>query len=563
MVKRKRGNKMPTIEVSRQDLCRLIGKDLSIKELEEVILYAKGEIDSIDNDKIKIDIKDTNRPDLWSVEGIAREIKSRITNDTGLPEYSVLSSPIVIKVDEKVNKIRPLTACGVVKNLNIDENILSQIIQLQEKVAGTFGRNRKEVAIGIYDLDKIKPPIKYTIVKPDEIKFVPLDYESELTPKQILAEHEKGKEFGHLLKDCKEYPIFIDSDNNVLSMPPIINSNYSGKVTEKTKNLFIECTGFQFKFLFTALNVMVTALADRGGIIESVKIIYPNNSIITPDLAPKKTFVDVDYINKISGLNLTKKEICTLLEQARYKPELKGNKIELLYPSYRQDILHQRDIVEDVIISFGYNKITPTIPKLPTVGSIDKLEQFSNTLSEIMIGFGLQEIMSYILTNKKNLFDKMRLEQEKVVEILNPISMNFNVFRTWLLPGLLEFLSRNKHVDYPQGIFEIGDVVLIDEEKETRTRDVRKIACAITNNKVNYSEASSILDALLKNINVNYKLKKTEHKSFIQGRCAKVLINNKEIGIIGEFCPKVLENFNLETPVAGFELDLESLLNSK
>ncbi len=553
---------MPTIEVSFKDLCNLIGKKLSLKEFESVVGYAKGEIDSVNGDTIKIDIKDSNRPDLWSAEGIAREIRGRITKDKGLPKYKVKKSKVKVRVDKKVKKVRPLTVCAVVRNLKINENVLSQLIQLQEKICNTFGRNRKEVALGVYDLKKIKPPIKYTTVKPDGIKFIPLDFKEELTPREILEKHPKGKEFGYLLKGFKEYPIFIDSANEVLSIPPIINSEYSGKVTKKTKEVFIECSGFNFKFLLPALNVIVCALAERKARIESVEVIYPDKKIITPDLKPKKGWVEQDYINKVSGLSLSLKEICNLLQMARYETKVKGKRVEVLYPAYRQDIMHPRDIVEDVLISYGFNRIKPEYPKLATFGKGNEKEEFCNRVAEIMVGLGLQEILSYNLTNKENLFKKMNLEEEEVVEIENPISSTWSVFRNWLIPSLLEFLSSNKHVEYPQSIFEVGNVVLIDETKETKTRDEKRLACAIANTKVSYEDISSLVDAFFSALGLRYKLKRTEHKSFIQGRVAEIIFKGKKIGIVGEIHPLVLENWKLEVPVVSFEINLEPIWSS-
>ncbi len=549
---------MPTIDVSHEDLCNLIGKKFTIEELKEVMLYAKGEIDEVNGDLLKVDIKDTNRPDLWSAEGIAREIKGRCVKG-GCPKYTIKQSDVVVNVDKKNKDIRPYTVCAVVKNLKITPAILSQIIQLQEKIHTTFGRNRKEVAMGIYDLDRIKPPIRFTTVRPDGIKFVPLDFEEKLTPREILEKHPKGKEFGHLLKDCKEYPIFIDSKNEVLSIPPIINSNYSGKVTEETKNAFIECSGFNFKFLIPALNVVVAALGDRKFDIESVKVVYPDKIMITPDMTPKKTSVDADYVNKISGLNLSGNEICKLLEKANYDTKLVGKKIELLYPAYRQDIMHPRDVVEDVIISYGYNKVEPVIPKLKTVGGIDEMEIFSNKVAGIMVNLGFQEILSYTLTNKENLFKKMNVNEEKIVEIENPVSLNWNVFRNWLLPSLMDFFSNNQHVSYPQKIFEIGDVVIIDERQETRTRNIRKIAVAIADSKIGYQDIAVILDALLSKLNVKCKLKRSEHGSFIDGRVADILVKNRPVGFVGEIHPLVIRNWKLEMPMVAFEIDLSEI----
>jgi phenylalanyl-tRNA synthetase beta chain len=540
-------------------LCSLIGKRIPVEELKGIITFAKAEIDAVEGDLIKVDSKDTNRPDLWSAEGIAREIRGRLTSDKGLPKYKIGKSNVVVEVDKKVSKVRPLTVCAVAKNLKLDATSLSQLIQLQEKVAGTFGSGRKEAAIGVYDLTKIKSPIRYTTAGLDK-KFVPLDFEEEMSIKEILEKHPKGKEFSHLVEGFKEIPIFIDSAGEVLSIPPIINSNYTGKVTDDTREVFIECSGFNFKFLMPALNVLAAALADRGAKVESVKVVYPDKTIYTPDLTPKKSEVNVDYVNKISGLKLSSKEIVKLLEQARYEVlKIKGKKIELLYPAYRQDIMHPRDIVEDVIISYGYNKIEPEPIKFKTKGEINKPEILAETVTEKMVDLGFQEILSYTLTNKEHLFQRMNIKEEKVVEIENPVSLNWNVFRNLLLPSLMEFYSNNQHVEYPQKIFEVGNIVLIDEKQETKTKDVRKLAVAIADSKIGYDDIASVLDAFLSSLKIKYKLRTGKHESFIEGRVAEILVKNKSIGFIGEIHPSVLKNWKLEMPVAAFEINLEEL----
>jgi phenylalanyl-tRNA synthetase beta chain len=550
---------MPTIEISHRDLCGLVGKNMSIEEIKEAVLYAKCEVEEQSGDLIKIDSKDTNRPDLWSTEGIAREIRGRLVSG-GLPKYETKKSGLVVKVDPKMRNVRPYTACAVVTGLDIEEDTLSQIIQLQEKISMTFGRNRSEVAIGAYDLHKIKPPIRFTTTKPDGIRFIPLEFKKTMTPAQILKNHPKGKEYAHLLEGMSEYPVFIDAAGEVLSMPPIINSDHTGKVTENTRDLFIECSGFNLKLQKAALNAIVAPLADRGGKIGTVEVVYPDKKITTPDLTPKEITIDVDYVNRVSGLGLNTKQICSLLEKARYEIKSRGKKIKLLYPAYRQDIMHQRDVIEDIVISYGYNNIEPVIPKLATTGSQNKVEKASNTVADLMVGMGFQEIMSYILTNKDSLFSKMSMPIEKVVEIENVISSNWCVFRNRLLPGLLEFLSNNKHREYPQSVFEIGDVVLLDEKTETKTRDNRRLAVAISNNTIGYEELSSRLDALLRNLGVEYKLRRTDHPSFIKGRCAAITVRNKDVGVIGEIDPQVLNNWKIEKPVVAMDLDIEKTI---
>lgn len=545
---------MPKIEISQKDLCGLIGRRLSAEQLKEFILYAKGEVDEVNGDMMKVDIKDTNRPDLWSTEGIAREIRGRL-NEKGLPEFDVKSGKTIVAVDTK-SPIQPVAVCAIARGLKIDEHFLSQIIQLQEKLSVSFGKNRKDISMGVYDLDKIKFPVKYTSMHRDKIRFAPLGHAKEMSAREILENHQKGKEFGHLMHG-DEYPVWVDANNKILSMPPIINSNDIGNVTTKTKNVFIECTGYDMKFLTTCINVLAAQMLDRGASVETVTSVAKDKKTTTPDLQPKKFYTSIDYVKKVSGLNLSEKQIIELLEMARYKCKLSGKRLELLYPAYRQDIMHERDVAEDAIISYDYNKIQPEAPRLITKGGLIREQLLSERVSEIMAGAGFQEILSYNLTNSDNLYAKMSTNGS-CIEIENPQSANWSVFRTWLLPGLLEFLGKNQHIEYPHMIFETGDCVLL-ANTETRSKDVPKLAAAVSASNVNYEIISSTLDALFRNLGVKYQLKKCAHPSFIEGRTAEIIVGKDMIGYIGEVHPLVLNNWSLEKPVVAFEVGLEEV----
>ena len=550
--------KMPKIDVSYKDLCSLIGRKISPEQISDELLYAKSELDGVDGDILKIDIKDTNRPDLWSAEGIAREIRARYR--PGMPKYAVKKSGMSVIVDGSVNNVRPFTACAIVKGIRITSSVMSQLLQLQEKVAGTFGRNRKEVAIGVYDLDKIKFPVTFKAMKPEDIRFVPLASRDKMSAFDIIKKHPKGKEFGHLLDGKGLCPVFADADEEILSVPPIINSNHSGNVNENTKNLFIECSGFDLRFLNTALNVMVAALSERGGMLYSVNVMYGKKNIATPDLTPKSFSITVDYVNKISGLGLPAKDMSKLLEKSLYAPKISGKQIDVLYPAYRQDIMHERDVIEDIIISYGFNNVKPDSPKLITKGKLTEKQAFIEKVTNIMTGAGFQEILSYTLTSADNLYAKMGTNGN-AAEIENPVSANWSVLRTWLLPGLLEFLGKNQHIEYPHDIFETGTCVLL-ANTETRSRDIPKLAAAVSASTVNYEAISSTLDALFRNLGMKYILKACVHPSFIEGRTAEIIVGNKVIGYVGEIHPQVLNNWSLEKPVVAFEIGLEEIFSA-
>lgn len=550
---------MPTIEFLHSDMEKLLGKRICPENFrDEGVLFVKGEVEKEENDEIKVDIKDVNRPDLWSVEGIVRELKGHYKIEEGLSKIKNKKSRLTVIVDKKVERVRPKTVCAIIKNLKLDDTSIKQMIQLQEKVCQTFGRNRDKAAIGVYDYDKIKGPVKYTTFRPKELKFVPLGFEKEMTLEQILSEHPKGQEYGYLLKGKKEYPIFLDSSGNVLSMPPIINSNYTGKVDENTKNVFIEVSGHDIKHISVALNVIVTALVERGGNLYSVDVKYENKNITTPNLEPKKTSLKIENCRKILGMDISGKEMVKLLRQSRFDAKLNGENIEVFCPPYRNDIMDERDLIEEVVISFGYNDIEPEEPGFYTKGGELEKELYSKKAREVCIGLGLQEILNYTLSDKKDLIENMESGGE-LVEIENPVSSNWSVFRNSLLPVCLRFLFNNKHMEYPQNIFEIGDVVRIDKTRETKTRDERHLTILLTDRITGYENISSFLKALMDNLGLKYDLKEKESKTFVKGRCACIMVKGKVTGEMGEVHPKVLENFGLEMPVVGLEINLEEL----
>jgi len=559
---------MPTIEINKKDLEHLCKKKFSEKTLIETLELTKVSVEKIEKDNITVKIEDTNRADLLSVEGIARAVKGIIGKESGLVNFKIEKSNFLVKVNPKVKKVRPFTVCAVIKNLNFSEEIIEQLIQLQEKLSETFGKKRKEAAIGVYDFDKIKWPIKYTTYRPDSLSFTPLGLVEKLSLKRILEKHEKGQTYGHLLKDHKEYPIFIDAEDNVLSMPPIINSDYSGKVTKKTKNIFIEVSGFNREKLNHILNIIVLALAERGGKIYSVKI-RDKRTITTPDFTTKIRKIKLEEINSLLGLDLKIKEAYDFLNKLRYDVRKKDSSFIVDIPCYRQDVIHNVDLIEDIAIAYGYKNFKPIEPPIYTIGSVLEETKQKRKISEILIGLGYQEILSFILSNKKEQFEKMNIKPSSFLEIVNPVSETFSSLRKSLISSILKFFSNNTTKDFPQKIFEIGKVLEPDQKKENKSKEETKLCIATSHAKANFTEIVQVLDYLMKKQNLEYKLEKKEHLSFILGRTAEIKliikkdkkIQERTVGIIGEVRPKVIDKWNLRMPVSLLELDFDVLFS--
>lgn len=557
---------MPTIEIEIDDFQSLLGLELPRKkrELDKILTYVKGEIRNFNANIISIELKDSNRADIWGVEGLARALRGYLDIETGLKEYIIKDiSDVKVEVDYKLRNIRPYIGCSVVRNVTFTDITIRQLMHFQDKLDQTYGRYRRKTSIGLYNYDLISPPLFYRSSEPREVRFVPLNYNEKLTLEEILEQHPKGTEYGHLINEYPVWPVLLDSKDQVLSFPPITNSDDLGKITKKTKNVLVEVTGTSHETVLDTLTTISVSLADRGGDIQSVNIHYPYGNMcneITPCLKPDKMEFDTKYVHKIIGVKLNSKKIQKLLGKARYGiSKIKKSSIVTKIPCYRGDVLHPIDVVEDIAIAYDYNKILPHWPDIKTIGKIWSTNYFRNLVREILIGLGFQEILSFIMTNPESLFKRMNLRANRVVEIANPKLASMKCLRNWLLPSLMEFLSHNTHVEYPQKVSEIGLCVIHDKQQENMTREIEKLAAVTISSNSNFTEAKALLNALLLNLNVKYTMEAIYHPSYIAGRTGKILVETNPIGILGEIHPQVLQNWGLKNPAAAFEVNLLNL----
>ena len=354
----------------------------------------------------------------------------------------------------------------------------------------------------------------------------------------------------------KKYPLWIDSKEEILSLPPIINSEKTGRVTLATKNVFIEATGNKQELVATAVMVMALAFAERGAQVHQVKIKYGKKTIITPRLENKKISLDTDYVQQICGQKMNPKEISKLLLGARYEPKVKGKKIEAAYPGYRHDILHPMDVIEDILISIGYNKIKPEKTELLTRGSLLQQTTVKENSREASIGIGLQEVLTYNLTSKEKQANWIGLKDEELVEIENPMSQNYAIFRKRIFPELLEFLNKNKHNPLPQRIFEVGKTVAIDPSQETGVKETDTLCMVVCEKNADFTRAKSMLESFCKNMGLEVKTLEAKEPFLEKGRSAKVLVNGRT-GFIGEISKETLANFGVEEKTIVVEIPLE------
>jgi len=542
-------NTMAVISMDYRDLASLIGQDLSQEELLAMLPMMGSDIDSVDGDTMNIEFF-PNRPDMYSVEGVARAVRHFIGRDRGLANYDVKPGEVVLKVEGSVNEVRPFIVAGIVRGVNMTDELIASLMEAQEKLHLTLGRKRKKVAIGVHDMRDLKPPFVYRAVDPKSMKFAPLGHVSEMDMAEILERHEKGQDYAWILEGHDKYPIILDSQGQVLSFPPIINGNITS-VTEATTEIFLDLTGTDMNALNTALNIIATMLAERGGKIETVRVQYPDRELILPNLEPKIRDITPDEVNKLLGTGYSPEQIVGYLEKMGFGAAVSGGKITVKIPAYRNDIIHNVDLIEDIAIGAGYGQIIGTLPRSVTFGKEREIEIKSNLTRRLLIGHGYLEVKSLALSCEREQFELMqRPETPELVKIQNPINDYLTCMRMTLAPSMFMFFRANKHRDLPQNIFEVGDVVI-------GTETIRHVAALAMHSKASFTEMKSLVQTYLRDMNIKYDMKPSDDPAYIPGRAAEILVDGKAVGSFGEFHPQVLENFELGYPVAGFELAMK------
>ena len=563
---------MPTISVNRADFEHLVGRPAPVEELRTWLTWVKGELKEEDpkTGELRVELQDSNRPDLWSCEGIARQIRARLQGD--LPPHpffrGVKRPTRSLNVSPDLEGVRPYVAACTAVGYTVTEAGLAQLIQTQEKLAEIFGRKRRTVSIGLYRLPAIAFPVVYDLVKQDEARFTPLGMDQSLSAREILAVHPKGLEYGAILAGHDRVPLLRDQKGQVLSLPPIINSRDIGEVRVGDRELFVEVTGTDLLMVVLTLNIMAVNLADRGATIEPVLVTYPYDTPLgktmpTPLDFAKARSIPVKTIETALGQTLGADQVRDALVAYGCQAEVAGETITVTLPPYRNDFMHAVDVVEDVAISRGYGLFTPVMPSQFTVGGLTRLEELSDRVRDLMVGMGFQEIIANIMGSRQDLIDRMRLaatDWDQVVEVDNVMSQTYACLRRSIIPSLLRVEAASTRAFYPHQLFEVGEVAIPEPAHESGSRTATLLGAMIAHAGATFSAVHSCLDFLFYHLDQPYTLEPVSHPSFLDGRAGRIVSKGRPLGLIGELHSEVLEGWQVTMPAVAFEVGLDQLL---
>ncbi|MFW5802262.1 MAG: phenylalanine--tRNA ligase subunit beta [Spirochaeta sp.] len=570
---------MPKIEVFQEALFARMGKKLSNDELETLLECAKAELDDVDDENglFKIELNDTNRPDLWSTAGLARQLSVYSGMRTEPRSYNFFSRPgdtpqagYRIQVDATVKDIRPFVVGFAVSGKPIDEASLNDIIQTQEKLCWNFGQKRRAIAMGVYRRDLITFPIHYKAVDPDSTRFQPLGLEKAMNMREILKDHPKGQEFGHIVADSPVFPLLTDARGEVLSFPPVINSSRIGAVEVGDRELFVELTGTEIHSLLVAASIVACDLADSGFTIHPTVVEYPfdtpfGREIQVPMYFQKPQSLGLSAANRLLGTDMSGAEAVAALARMGVPAEITGQDITVVPPEYRNDFLHGVDIAEDIMVGKGMDYFTPEMPGDFSVGRLTAAEELSRKVKMLMVGLGFQEMIFNYLGSDKDYFlrmypeDALEAARAGAVQIANPMSENYAVVRPSILPSLLSAESISASAAYPHKIFEVGKIARTDPEDVQGSVTENTLGWVHTDAETDFTQVSSQLSALLYYLGKEYHLEPIDDPRFISGRVGAVMINGQSLGVIGEIHPRVLDSWGVHVPITAGELCLDLL----
>ena len=568
---------MPTISINRNDLEQLLSQSrtargpLTIDALESWLSLVKGELKNHDEKtgELRVELQDSNRPDLWSSEGIARQIRTKLMG--GPPSYPFFQSRTPssrrLLVSPGLEYIRPYVAACSAVGYEMTDAGLVQLIQTQEKLAEIFGRQRRTVSIGLYRLGSIVFPVTYRPATRNEARFTPLGFDEKMSLDEILVRHPKGVEYGSILAGHEHVPLLVDAEGQALSMPPIINSREIGEIRVGDHELLVEVTGTDLTMVLLTLNILAANLADRGASIGTIETAYPyetdrGKTVPTPLDFGHPRDIAITTFESVLGQPLHPDQIRRALLAYGYEVALSQEMVSVKLPPYRHDAMHAVDVVEDMAISQGYHEFAPIMPSEFTVGGLSRLEQGCDRMRDLMVGIGFQEIMSNILTSRVDVVDRMRLagsEWDRVIEVDNVMSQSFACLRRDVLPSLLRVESASARAFYPHRLFEVGEVAIPDSSDDQGACTLTAAGALIAHADANFSEIHSYLDGLLYYFGRSYRLEPLAHPWFMEGRAGLILCNDRSVGMIGELHPEVLEEWQITMPCAAFELLVDRL----
>ena len=342
--------------------------------------------------------------------------------------------------------------------------------------------------------------------------------------------------------------------------------------------------------------------------VEPVDVVYEATGDVQtfPDLSNRQVQANVrDIETMIFGnaepIDLSAERMCALCDKMQLAAEHLSEKqvIQVQVPPTRADILHAVDVIEDVAIAYGYNNIPKTVPRTMTCGSGQAVNNLTDSLRNEISRAGYIELLTHGLCSTDENFSFLNHPDDgkSAVILSNPATIEFEVVRTTLIPGVLKTVQNNKSMSMKDGLklFEISDVVILDPTTDVGARNERHLCAIYTGHTDGFEVIHGLIDRVMQLLGISCVLEAPEKSAnvyeivpttgsvtqpmsariptdkcadplYFPGRCAEIRYykSSKQefvrLGTYGVVHPSVLKNYQLVYPCSIVELDIGPLV---
>ncbi|MEM0277258.1 phenylalanine--tRNA ligase subunit beta [Pyrobaculum sp.] len=512
---------MPVIDVAKFDLERLTR--MNFGEVIRLLEHVKCEVEEDLGDRLKLEVTH-DRPDHFSAEGLARTLKGVAGVEVGLPKIRLGASSI--RLEASHIEERPYISMAVVRGVRLDDEAVRQLIQLQEKLHETYGRGRRKIAIGYYDVSKIKPPIRYVRISQDD-EYTPLGFDKPIKVREMYEATEQGRKYSHLI-NRERPPALVDSLDQIMVVIPVLGSECC-KITDRSRDVLIDVTGTDPNAVTSALSILIYSLLERSETRE-VEVVEGGLTYVHRYVTIR---TDEREVGSLLGVDITREDFVKYVAMARFGYQEGA----VVVPPYRPNVLSWVDVAEEVAVMMGYNQFPREAPRIQSAGRRHRVEILTQEARKILLSMGFMEMNNYILA------DEAVEEICKPARVANPISELYSVVRCSIITQLIATATLVKRREIK--LFEIGDVV-----RDGKTR--RVAALLISRDGVTLTDGLSAVKALCHRLGLNCHFAEMSTAWALPGRVAE--IRGDVEGYVAETSPDLLVKFKYGMPTVVAEL---------